>query len=378
MYFQFLPWCQIDREYRVGDITFLPFTFHAENDYLGKKEFKRIQKVLKSYRSNDDGKRVNEAVILRFKDSPILSDLSKEALEISYEMNQIACFSALSSRDFFKYGGNYCCSDNFRLEVNSFEDINSNYTALQTRRREGTHYDGRLMTRIYLTNPESVKLNRIKLDEKLIRSLVEFRSSENLDEWTHLKNSILCYNQANTDNPSISYQVEWILLCSAIEEIIQHGYKAKEVSWEFHDLLIPGKNVNLCFSRRKKEILGIFQHDSRSSVRHIWIKEFIKARGSYAHGTLDVRHRLVWKPLEHLILASIAFPLIAKIMLLKKGLYELSEYDLKQISCFEEFADGDFLSDLKLWSNLLNFEGLEILRIKMEKLFREGLSKKKR
>ena len=52
----------------------------------------------------------------------------------------------------------------------------------------------------------------------------------------------------------------------------------------------------------------------------------------------------MWNPAEHLVLSAIAFPLLVKCMLSKKGMYALTDHDRFVIDCFEEFADTkDFM-----------------------------------
>jgi hypothetical protein len=54
----------------------------------------------------------------------------------------------------------------------------------------------------------------------------------------------------------------------------------------------------------------------------------------------------MWTPLEHLVLATIAFPLVVKYLLSKVARYNLTDQDEAEINSFERFADTrDFLQD---------------------------------
>jgi hypothetical protein len=81
--------------------------------------------------------------------------------------------------------------------------------------------------------------------------------------------------------------------------------------------------------------------DNRQSLRYEWMREFYRIRGDFAHGKLNTRQSAMWEPLEHLVLATIAFPLLVKSLLSKDNKYTLTNDDGAQINCFEQFADTD-------------------------------------
>jgi hypothetical protein len=74
------------------------------------------------------------------------------------------------------------------------------------------------------------------------------------------------------------------------------------------------------------------------------MKEFYRIRGDFAHGKLKSRQPTAWQPLEHIVLATIAFPLVVKVLLSKTGFYSLSEHDQATIDAFERISDEDFLN----------------------------------
>jgi hypothetical protein len=53
---------------------------------------------------------------------------------------------------------------------------------------------------------------------------------------------------------------------------------------------------------------------------------------------------MAWNPIEHLMLAAIAFPLFVRCLLRRAGTYELTPRDLAMVEVFEPVADQtDFL-----------------------------------
>jgi hypothetical protein len=76
------------------------------------------------------------------------------------------------------------------------------------------------------------------------------------------------------------------------------------------------------------------------------MREFYCIRGAFAHGKLNPRQPMAWKPHEHLLLATVAFPLVVKSLLAKAGVFTLTDDDDAQIACFERLADmSEFFAD---------------------------------
>jgi hypothetical protein len=76
------------------------------------------------------------------------------------------------------------------------------------------------------------------------------------------------------------------------------------------------------------------------------MREFYGVRGDFAHGKLDTRRPTAWRPHEHLLLATVAFPLVVKSLLAKSGDFALTHDDEAQIACFEKLAaTPDFFAD---------------------------------
>lgn len=70
---------------------------------------------------------------------------------------------------------------------------------------------------------------------------------------------------------------------------------------------------------------------------------------------------MAWQPLEHIVLATIAFPLVVKIFLEKEGRYTLTNRDRAIVEAFEKVLDEDFLNtppngdnSMESWLSLLS------------------------
>jgi hypothetical protein len=192
-----------------------------------------------------------------------------------------------------------------------------------------------------MTVPTHVNpVRRVSIDERLVDGLVAFARSGRPD-WGRWQHALSCFNQANTDGDTISYQVEWGLLCSAFERLLDAAPKAEDVADKFAKAMVP--STPLLAEQAKRRIDR--WNDAAASVRFEWLKEFYRVRGDFSHGRLTTRQTTAWKnPVEHLMLAAIAFPLLVRSLLEVAGVYGLTRDDRAAIEVFEAFADQvDFL-----------------------------------
>src|SRR5262249_50398412 len=108
-----------------------------------------------------------------------------------------------------------------------------------------------------------------------------------------------------------------------------------DVATRFTSLLVPSESRLVRNSTRT----SAQWRNTGQALRFEWIREFYRIRGDFAHGQLQTRQDMVWGFGEHLVLATIAFPLLVKILLKKDNKYTLTEGDLSQIEGFEAFGD---------------------------------------
>lgn len=331
----FMPWCRIDNRYQVGDVELLPFNRHQPIEGIDDLARCRVNTIMAAYKTIE-GKPIDSAsLVCRGGKSPT-DDLSEEEVEVAYELVALACFCALAKRDYFNSLGFYCNSDCFVLYVQKFNE--ADFTSLRTRRREGSTLSGWPIDDITITIPVHCHTVReVSLDGDLLRALTAYRAECGPGEWTRWQNAISCFNQANTDGESVRYQVEWVLLCSAFQQLLGAKSDADDVASKFSVARAPHSAILVDSANRRS---------NRSSnggipLRQDWMREFYGIRGDFAHGKLNTQQPAAWNPLEHLVLGTIAFPLVVKSLLQKAGKYELTTNDQAQIDMFEALADTE-------------------------------------
>lgn len=334
----FMPWCRIDRRYTVDRLQILPLDHLQEIEGLHDADQVRVKAVMAMYKTIE-GRPVDKAAIVRYDDRSPIDELPQDDIENVFELASLACFSGLALRNYFDPLGPYCNSDCFILYGQRFET--TEFAALTTRRREGKHMSVWSVDRLWITVPIHCQLVReVKLDNSLLVALPKQRAEDPVT-WVRWQNAISCFNQANTDGESVRFQVEWVLLVSAFQHLMNAESKAKDVAVKFSESVVPSEELLVRDAARRSKDWT----DDGKSIRYEWMREFYRIRGDFAHGKLDLSQPAVWNPIEHLVLASIAFPLLVRSLLRNSGHYELTEEDQIQIDSFEAFANtADFLN----------------------------------
>jgi len=329
----FMPWCPIDNKYEIGDFRILPFNRDKVVNTLNDTDQRSIKTIMGTYK-DIEGNSVHKAAIVCKINKSLIDDLSDDDIEIAQELTAIACFSGLANRSYFNSLGHYCNSDCFSMYIQKFDK--ADFTALTSRRREGRTLSGWPIDDITITIPVHCHAIRdVSLDVELLKALIECSANLQSSERGRWQNAISCFNQANTDSDNIRYQMEWVLLCSAFEHLLESKSEAKDTAERFAHVLTPSNELLVKDSMR----LSNKQENVSRSIRYEWMREFYRIRGDYAHGRLNTKQPIVWEPLEHLVLATIAFPLVIKKLLSRIGKYKIKDNEQAQIDCFEHFAD---------------------------------------
>lgn len=334
----FIPWCRIETAYDVGEVKILPFERHKPIDGLDEAAQCRVNTILATYKTIE-GRPVDSAAIVRYAEKSPIDDLNEEERKTIHELVALTCFCGLARREYFNPLGPYCNSDCFSLYIQKFD--RADFTALTTRRREGETLSTWPIDEIVITIPVHCHaLQEVRLDEALLTALVAYRAQDRNDGWVKWQNALSCFNQANTDDEKIRYQVEWVLLCSAFEHLLEAKAEAKDVAIRFSESLVPQKELLAGNANRTSDRWA----ENGKSLRYEWMREFYRIRGDYAHGRLNTQQPTVWNPLEHVVLATIAFPLVVKCLLQKACGYKLTDDDRGQIEAFEQLANtAEFL-----------------------------------
>ena len=275
---------------------------------------------------------MNHAAVVSYADRPFGAELTPEEVDTVYEWIQLACFAGLAGRELFTPEAP-CNSDVFLLYMQRLQD--ADFIAIRTRRREGHTWSAWPLDSVVMSVPTHVSPVRfVSLDQHLLDGLVTF-SERGGPEWGRWQHALSCFNPANTDSDGVRYQVEWGVLASAFEQLLDAASIAEDVADKLAKAIVPSKPLLAGEAKRRIDRWK----DPVASVRFEWLKEFYRVRGDFSHGRLTTRQPMVWNALEHLTLAAIAFPLVVRCLVQSAGTYTLTRDDVAAIEAFEPFAD---------------------------------------
>lgn len=334
-----LPWCRLEREYHVGELALRPY---SPGDPLPGVDdpvlVGHVKAIAQCYR-DIDGKTFGRCAVATLGDGSALRDFSADEEETLSELVTLACFASLAYRDLASAGSHYSNSMRFALYRHHFERA-GDFTSLVYRRRDGQVRDGRYLPELRFTAPlETSSRTNVLLDEPLARGLTTFRDSASERDWGRLFNALTWFNFANSDSETVSEQMEWVALVSALEEVLDSQPNASAFAAAISSSLRPREQILASTSERNKGEWGTSAHP----LRHHWAYEVYSVRGQFAHGGVTARGQDSWGRTEHLTLASIAFPLLVKQLLQRRGAHALETSDKAAIRGFEQLLNSRLL-----------------------------------
>ncbi len=334
----FMPWCRIDKIYHVGEIEVFPFVVDAAIEGVNDSTIAHLRAILAIYR-NLEGKPIDRCALIKYADKDVIADLTPTEVEVMHDLIEVLCLSSLAGRELFNQMGPYSNAACFTFYGQRFGG-DQGFTAITSRRRDGRTLSGRRISETRITIPVHVApVDRVGADESLLSAILAYRQLVSPKEWSGWQNATSCFNQANTDDDGVRYQAEWTLLAGAFERILDAKADAADVADKFACAVIPRTILTVGSAKRKP----VKSKDPYLPVRYEWMREFYRIRGDFAHGRLDSNQPMTWSPLEHLVLASTAFPLLVRAKLAQAGVYSFTEDDFTVLNAFEALADADFL-----------------------------------
>ena len=147
-----LPWCRLDREYKIGEILLRPYALGDELPEVGDETLRRyVEEIVSCYR-DIDGRPFGHPSIAWWDGRSALSALTDEEAEILSETVTAACFGSLADRGIASAGGNYSNASRFVLYRYRFVRP-SGFTSVVHRRRDGRTFDGRELAELRFTAP---------------------------------------------------------------------------------------------------------------------------------------------------------------------------------------------------------------------------------
>lgn len=320
--------------------------------------------LLEPYREAPGG-RLAKATLLQLHGKNLLEDLSDDEVEQVLQFGELVAFSGLAARRFFDQTG-YSNRDNFRLIVQRFVDPASGMLVI-SRRRDGSNWTAVTKSAMMVVKPHHVATAPWQpIDEPLLESLLQCAAHST---WRELEEGIIGFNTASTDSPDVREESEAVAIVGALERAFGlRGGDENELASAFVGAISPNEPVKPDECARVTNSPRRERYEKYSSLRDVWVRDFYRLRGDHAHGKFAPHYTPLWGLREHLLFASLVFPLVVKSRLVDETVYEWSDSDRSQINvlegllCQDHFqerkADGSLVSP---WSKTLEKAHMRVL-----------------
>ena len=352
----FFPWLRIEQEIHLSPIKLIPYERGKDIPGYNPETTKTIDDILKPYHTIYE-KSVERSTLLILDGKDIFHNFNDDEKALLFAATEILAFAGLSSREYFRLNNDYINRDNFTFIIQGFKPGEGG-AFLSIRRRDGG--EGHYVTeKVYkVIAPFYVNVDRLKsaqINIGLAQALLNARSCLG-ESWDKYFDSILCFNWANSDSDRISEQHETVFLLAAFQRLLESGHKEDKMVKNFLALFKPAVKLDLSSCKRKQNNNSIYIEGS--SLLEIWLRDFNRLRGDYAHGRRASKKLSLWNGREHLLLGSYIFPIIVKLQLQQDKCYSLTKEDECSINVFEKLADADFFKEdhRHIWSEIIGSE----------------------
>lgn len=322
----FFPWIRLATELSVGGYSLLPFDRKRETQ---GDDSHTVSLLISRYRDHS-AQPVRAAVLLSSPDRGLLQDFAEADLADVFFFAELVAFSGLAARQFFSFRG-YSNRDHFRLVVQPFLEPERGVT-VTTRRRDGSSTSFHTGDVYRVQPPPHVLAEEVSIDDRLLGSLL---AATGRSEWQRLYQSIVLFNEANTDRMEMPEGAELTMSYAALEQLLGlAGESPRAVANRFLEHWISAEPSRDKWRIGSSHPRAVQLLAKSSGLRDAWVQDFANSRGSIAHGHHAEAYPAVWSPREHLLFAAFAIPRLLKLLLSEMGLYELSADDRLDVDVF--------------------------------------------
>jgi hypothetical protein len=204
----------------------------------------------------------------------------------------------------------------------------------------------------------------VSIDEPLLMALLSQRlrskSGSSVKQWEDWSDGIDNFNQANSDNPAVRWQTEWVLMCSAFRRVLlTDEHKAKQVAQAFGVNFVPTDTL-------------LSKVGNCEPLLQKWLYDFHSPRHDFAHGrhagsVFRPHQPGGWQPIGGLLIGAILFPLLVRSLLFREGLYTITDQDRCQfvsaVELIRRFPANQYVPVEQVrtsWMELVNSEWAKI------------------
>lgn len=366
----FLPWAKNDKPIAIGEFILTPYERGNEPFGINTPKQKLVDGILEPYRAHAN-KPIKKALILSFKESDLLKELNEDDIAKIYNFSELFTFSNLSSRRYFdNILDEYCNKDAFQIIIQGFgSETEYKGSAITRRRRDGSSTTYYTKDALFINKPgHIVSQRKLNTDFVFLESLLKTQEVIAEKEWSAIFEAVISFNLANKDSEEISENIELILINNSFERLLDTNGKEDELGQKLTSILKPEVDLPKDNCEKLKNIEGN-RFKKSIYVRDIWVRDLFRIRNNIAHGKLTSQYPFVFSLKHHLLLASLIFPIILKLVISSRGLYTLSDDDTMIINVFEKLVCAEHFQ-------IENKDEFDMPEFPWHKIFAEALLNK--
>lgn len=331
----FFPWLTLTETLDLGEFSLVPYSRGKEPYGSGSPEQAECDDILEVYHETRVAP-IRRATLLHRSGRDLTSPIrDEEAPEIA-EWGELVAFAGLAARRYFS-SLNYLSRESFRLMVVGYSDPRGGIQ--EWRRRRDGHANTIVSREVaQVVRPlHAYAAGRSPIDVPLLQALLKRRRDA---DWARYLEAIRAFNAASTDDPGVAEEFEVVAVIGAFERLcdLRSGDEA-ELATSLVSLLAITNVVSPSTSARLSASQARALHANRRCLTDVWIRDFFRQRGKYAHGRNAGQMPTVWSIREHLLLGSFLFPLAVKRLLAQDGAYSLAGSDQLDLNAAEELLN---------------------------------------
>lgn len=340
-----LPWLKLASPVTVWKVGFASYK-KDQVPALFQPHASEIARILTSY-CDIKGDPIKECVLGYLDGGDVYKNLKTEEVSRVNEAAQLLAFCGLSRNEYFTQLGGYTNSTTFQVFFQKFSK-GSEWIALTIRRRDGeTLSGGYKHGEIKFSIPiQCSHFELCQVDQALLEALDKTLAIPDA-LIRRVAQAVSLYNQAHTDSDAVTMQREVILIASAFEQLFENCNGAEDLACKISTLLENYGSIKVVASDRSSMVLlskGREDQEREWFLHRKWAQELYHLRNDYTHGNDMARRRWGWSVIEHLVMGSVVFPLLVKILLAESSKYILTKADLNSLRII------DHLLNLRDWA----------------------------
>lgn len=363
-YLTFIPWLVLPKEVIVENVAFLPVSMRNVRRLIPGEAGATIALLMRRHRDARGHRLQGLTVLLHRRDNGWTWHTPEDGpADITCKMLALAC---LSRQTFFNSGQPYMNGAMFTPVVQGCKPGSQHVTRVVQRRTGRLLEGGWQFNDVMFQAAPTIPTDACEApDLELLRALNAARAAGSRT-WDRIETALPFFLLGVSELQELTSHASAMLLALAFERLLNpQKSKAYRLAEAFHDVWGTYFRIKLGDTGFKADA-KFAEAQLQEPVYKKWAKELYDTRSSYVHHGAG-NGETNWSPFQHVIAASFAFPLTAKLLLAAEGRYSLTDEDDCWCGAFDRLLAEGFVTKDRFkgpeWPRILAEERMGTIRI---------------